>query len=146
MATTLAAVQAGTDLAIANKESIVCGGKLILSEAKKSGARVLPVDSEHSAIFQCLGDGRELEGLTITASGGPFRNATLEEMSQKLPAEAAAHPNWDMGIKNSIDSATLMNKALEFIEEDELVEVTPVSIRLRKKMLLEHERRKAARG
>ncbi|KJS26526.1 MAG: 1-deoxy-D-xylulose 5-phosphate reductoisomerase [Hyphomonadaceae bacterium BRH_c29] len=124
---TLAAVQAGNDVAIANKESVVCGGRLILEEAKKAGVRVLPVDSEHSAIHQCLGDGRQLERLTITASGGPFRTATLEEMRRATPAEAAAHPNWSMGIKNSIDSATLMNKALEFIEAAYLFDV-PASV------------------
>ena len=113
---TLAAVEAGNDVAIANKESVVCGGRLILETARKSGADVLPVDSEHSAIFQCLGDGKGLESLTITASGGPFLHATKDEMANATPAQAAAHPNWDMGIKNSIDSATLMNKALEFIE------------------------------
>jgi 1-deoxy-D-xylulose-5-phosphate reductoisomerase len=120
---TLAAVRAGNDVAIANKESVVCGGRLILEEAEKTGARVLPVDSEHSAIHQCLGDGRELERLTITASGGPFRTATLDQMRQATPAQAAAHPNWAMGIKNSIDSATLMNKALEFIEAAYLFDV-----------------------
>jgi 1-deoxy-D-xylulose-5-phosphate reductoisomerase len=124
---TLAAVQAGNDVAIANKESVVCGGRLILEEAKKAGVRVLPVDSEHSAIHQCLGDGRQLERLTITASGGPFRTATIEEMRRATPAEAAAHPNWSMGIKNSIDSATLMNKALEFIEAAYLFDV-PASV------------------
>lgn len=113
---TLSAVQAGNDVAIANKESVVCGGKLVLSEAKRRGVTVLPVDSEHSAIFQCLGDGKSLSRLTITASGGPFRTATLNEMRIATPQQAAAHPNWAMGVKNSIDSATLMNKALEFIE------------------------------
>lgn len=113
---TLAAVQAGNDVAIANKESVVCGGRLILEEAKKAGVTVLPVDSEHSAIHQCLGDGKSLERLTITASGGPFRTATLDQMRVASPEAAAAHPNWAMGIKNSIDSATLMNKALELIE------------------------------
>ncbi len=113
---TLAAVQAGNDVAIANKESVVCGGDLVLAEAKRKGVTVLPVDSEHSAIFQCLGDGKLLSKLVITASGGPFRTSTLEEMRIATPAQAAAHPNWSMGIKNSIDSATLMNKALEFIE------------------------------
>ena len=113
---TLSAVRAGNDIAIANKESIVCGGRLILQEARKAGVKVLPVDSEHSAIFQCLGDGRQLDQLTITASGGPFRTASLSEMRSASPQQAAAHPNWSMGIKNSIDSATLMNKALEFIE------------------------------
>ena len=121
---TLAAVDAGNDVAIANKESIVCGGPLILDTARKTGAKVLPVDSEHSAIFQCVGDGRNLESLTITASGGPFLNASLAEMAKATPAQAAAHPNWDMGIKNSIDSATLMNKALEFIEAAYLFNIT----------------------
>lgn len=123
LSSTLAAIRQGTDVAIANKESIVCGGKLILSEAARTGARILPVDSEHSGIFQALGDGKSLEKLTITASGGPFRTATLEQMAAATPAEAAAHPNWDMGIKNSIDSATLMNKALEFIEAAYLFDV-----------------------
>lgn len=113
---TLAAVRAGNDVAIANKESIVCGGPLMLAEAARSGARILPVDSEHSAIFQCLGDGRSVERMTITASGGPFRTWELEEMAGATPRQAAAHPVWSMGIKNSIDSASLMNKALEFIE------------------------------
>ena len=121
---TVAAAQAGNDVAIANKESVVCGGRLILDTARKSGAKVLPVDSEHSAIFQCLGDGKGLESLTITASGGPFLHATKEEMAKATPAQAAAHPNWDMGIKNSIDSATLMNKALEFIEAAYLFDTT----------------------
>ena len=123
LSSTLAAIRRGTDVAIANKESIVCGGKLILSEAARTGARILPVDSEHSGIFQALGDGKSLEKLTITASGGPFRTATLGQMAAATPAEAAAHPNWDMGIKNSIDSATLMNKALEFIEAAYLFDV-----------------------
>ncbi|KCZ48268.1 hypothetical protein HY17_17385 [Hyphomonas sp. CY54-11-8] len=120
---TLAAVQAGNDVAIANKESVVCGGRLILEEARKAGVMVLPVDSEHSAIHQCLGDGKSLERLTITASGGPFRTATLDEMRTASPEAAAAHPNWAMGIKNSIDSATLMNKALELIEAAYLFDV-----------------------
>ena len=123
LSSTLAAVRQGTDVAIANKESIVCGGRLILAEAMRTGARVLPVDSEHSGIFQALGDGKSLEKLTITASGGPFRTASREQMGVATPAEAAAHPNWDMGIKNSIDSATLMNKALEFIEAAYLFDV-----------------------
>lgn len=125
---TLSAVRAGNDVAIANKESIVCGGQVILTEAQKHGAKVLPVDSEHSAIFQCLGDGRSIELLTITASGGPFRTASLAEMARATPAQAAAHPNWSMGIKNSIDSATLMNKALEFIEASVLFDMPPERI------------------
>ena len=128
LASTLAAVRQGTDVAIANKESIVCGGKLILSEAARSGARILPVDSEHSGIFQSIGDGRSLEKLSITASGGPFRTASLGQMAGATPAEAAAHPNWAMGIKNSIDSATLMNKALEFIEAAYLFDVDAAQI------------------
>lgn len=120
---TIAAVRAGNDVAIANKESVVCGGRLILQEATLSGVKILPVDSEHSAIYQCLGDGRALEKMTITASGGPFRTSGLEEMRGATPQQAAAHPNWSMGIKNSIDSATLMNKALEFIEAGFLFDV-----------------------
>lgn len=116
LASTLAAIGKGTDVAIANKESIVCAGHIIKREAEKTGAAILPVDSEHNAIFQVLQSRDSLEGLTITASGGPFLNWTREEMRVATPKQAAAHPNWDMGIKNSIDSATLMNKALEFIE------------------------------
>lgn len=116
LASTLAAVRAGTTVALANKESIVCAGALLLDTAQRCGATVLPVDSEHNAIFQVWQDGRSVERLTITASGGPFRTASQEAMARATPAEARAHPNWDMGLKNSIDSATLMNKALEFIE------------------------------
>ncbi len=113
---TLAAVSEGIDVAIANKESVVCGGQLILSRARQTGAKILPVDSEHNAIFQLIQSDQQPEKLTITASGGPFLRSSKEQMSVATPAEAAAHPNWDMGIKNSIDSATLMNKALEYIE------------------------------
>ena len=116
LASTLAAVRAGTTVALANKESIVCAGSLLLSEARRTGAKILPVDSEHNAIFQVFQDRAQVERLTITASGGPFRSHTLDEMACATPDQAKAHPNWDMGIKNSIDSATLMNKALEFIE------------------------------
>jgi len=113
---TMAAVEAGNNLALANKESLVCAGAILVDAAERAGISILPVDSEHSAIFQCLGDGRSLEKLTLTASGGPFRLASLEEMARATPAQAAAHPKWDMGVKISIDSATLMNKALELIE------------------------------
>ena len=116
LASTLAAVRAGTTVALANKESIVCAGRLLLSEARRTGATILPVDSEHNAIFQVLQDKERVEKLTITASGGPFRTFALEQMAAATPDQAKVHPNWDMGIKNSIDSATLMNKALEFIE------------------------------
>ncbi len=125
LSSTLAAVRAGTDVAIANKESVVCGGRLLFSEAAKSGARILPVDSEHNAIFQSLGDGRALEKLTITASGGPFRLASMDQMARATPEQAASHPNWSMGQKISIDSATLMNKALEFIEAAVLFKIDP---------------------
>lgn len=113
---TMAAVEAGNHLALANKESLVCAGSILLDAADRAGISIMPVDSEHSAIFQCLGDGRSLEKLTLTASGGPFRLASLEEMARATPAQAAAHPKWSMGLKISIDSATLMNKALELIE------------------------------
>jgi 1-deoxy-D-xylulose-5-phosphate reductoisomerase len=113
---TMAAVGAGNHLALANKESIVCAGTILLDAAQKANVSILPVDSEHSAIFQCLGDGRMLDHLTLTASGGPFRLSTLDEMARATPAQAAAHPKWSMGLKISIDSATLMNKALELIE------------------------------
>jgi 1-deoxy-D-xylulose-5-phosphate reductoisomerase len=113
---TMAAVEAGNPLALANKESLVCAGSILLDAADRTGVSIMPVDSEHSAIFQCLGDGRSLEKLTLTASGGPFRLASLEEMAAATPAQAAAHPKWSMGLKISIDSATLMNKALELIE------------------------------
>lgn len=116
LASTLAAVQAGYTVALANKESIVCAGALILAEAARTGATILPVDSEHNAIFQVWQEGRGLEKLTITASGGPFRTADRATLAVASPDAAKAHPNWDMGPKNSIDSATLMNKALEFIE------------------------------
>lgn len=120
---TLAAVKAGHDVAIANKESVVAGGGLIFSAAQESGSKIIPVDSEHNAIFQILEDGKALEKVTITASGGPFRAHTLEQLGFVTPSEAAAHPNWSMGIKNSIDSATLMNKALEFIEASYLFRI-----------------------
>ncbi len=113
---TMAAVNAGNHLALANKESLVCAGTILIEAAERAGVSILPVDSEHSAIFQCLGDGRALEKLTLTASGGPFRLTPLDEMARATPAEAAAHPKWSMGVKISIDSATLMNKALELIE------------------------------
>jgi len=113
---TMAAVKAGNHLALANKESIVCAGSILIDAAARARISILPVDSEHSAIFQCIGDGRSLDKLTLTASGGPFRTTSLEDMARATPAQAAAHPKWSMGLKISIDSATLMNKALELIE------------------------------
>lgn len=116
LGSTLAAIRAGNDVALANKESIVCAGEILKAEAARSGARILPVDSEHNAIFQVLDRARAPEGIILTASGGPFRTSSLEDMRRATPETAAAHPNWSMGVKNSIDSATLMNKALELIE------------------------------
>ena len=128
LASTLAAAEEGTDIAIANKESIVCAGSIILETARKSGANVIPVDSEHNAIFQALQRKNDVESLTITASGGPFLRRSREECRKVTPTEAKSHPNWDMGVKNSIDSATLMNKALEYIEAAYLFDMPPSKI------------------
>ncbi len=115
---TMAAVRAGKDVALANKETLVMAGDLVMREASERGVRILPVDSEHSAVFQSLQghDVRDLRRIILTASGGPFRETPLEEMSRITPAQALNHPNWDMGPKVTIDSATLMNKGLEVIE------------------------------
>lgn len=115
---TMAAVEAGRTVALANKEALVTAGDLMTDAAKRSGATMLPVDSEHNAIFQCLaGSQREqVARIILTASGGPFRTATAEWMRTATPAQAVAHPNWEMGAKISVDSATLMNKGLELIE------------------------------
>ena len=113
------ALSQGIDVALANKESIVAGGELVTSIAQKTGARILPVDSEHSAIFQCLqgcNDKQETENIYLTASGGPFRDYSASELEEVTAAEALKHPNWDMGDKVTIDSSTLMNKGLEVIE------------------------------
>ncbi|MFX3653864.1 MAG: 1-deoxy-D-xylulose-5-phosphate reductoisomerase [Paracoccaceae bacterium] len=118
LAPTLAAAGTGATIALANKECLVSAGGLFLGTAKAAGARVIPVDSEHSAIFQCLdaNAGRAPVRFILTASGGPFRDWPLEKMRDVTPKAAAAHPNWDMGIKISIDSASMFNKALEMIE------------------------------
>jgi 1-deoxy-D-xylulose-5-phosphate reductoisomerase len=112
------AVDRGIDVAVANKELIVAAGELLVAHAKRSGAQLLPVDSEHSAIFQCLqGAPRErIASIILTASGGPFRDRSAEEIASATLADALAHPTWQMGVKNTIDSATLMNKGLEVIE------------------------------
>ncbi len=114
----IAAVQAGKILALANKEALVCGGQLLLDEAERNGATILPMDSEHNAIFQILErSGTEgIDRITLTASGGPLLDRPLAELENVTPAEALAHPTWDMGAKISIDSATMMNKGLELIE------------------------------
>ena len=115
---TMAAVEAGRTVALANKEALVTAGPLMIEAAERSGATLLPLDSEHNAIFQCLAGNRhqDVAKLILTASGGPFRNASAAVMRDASPAEAVAHPNWSMGAKISVDSATLMNKGLELIE------------------------------
>lgn len=116
---TLAAIQAQKTLALANKETLVAGGHLVTNTAKAYGVDILPVDSEHSAIFQCLQGSPEkgaVKKLILTASGGPFFGKTLAELENVTAADALKHPNWDMGAKITIDSATMMNKGLEFIE------------------------------
>jgi 1-deoxy-D-xylulose-5-phosphate reductoisomerase len=123
LAPTLAALRRGAHVAIANKESLVCAGPLMIAEAKAHGSRILPVDSEHNAIFQVLQDPAHVEGLTLTASGGPFRTWNKARMAAATPSEAKAHPNWAMGAKNSIDSATLINKGLELIEASYLFDM-----------------------
>ena len=116
---TLAAVEAGKRIALANKETLVCGGELVMDGAARSGAEIVPVDSEHSAIFQCLqgcADRREIKRLILTCSGGPFYGMTAEEVGKMTRADALRHPNWTMGPKITVDCATLMNKGLEVIE------------------------------
>jgi len=119
---TLAALERGRTVALANKESLVSAGSLMMDAARSSGATLLPVDSEHNAIFQCLAGGRlaEVRKITLTASGGPFRTMPLEAMRTVTPAQAVKHPNWSMGAKISVDSATMMNKGLELIEAGHL--------------------------
>lgn len=127
---TLCAVQAGKRVLIANKEPLVMTGKLFMREAKKSGATILPIDSEHNAIFQCLPSHQDstqaalgVKRLHLTASGGPFRGRPLSDLVGITPQQACAHPNWSMGQKISVDSATLMNKGLELIEATALFEI-----------------------
>ena len=115
---TLAAIERGATVGLANKETLVCAGKLMIDACARNGARLIPVDSEHNAIFQVLEEGHRasIRRIILTASGGPFRSMPLSEMSHITPAQAVAHPNWDMGPKISVDSATMMNKGLELIE------------------------------
>ncbi len=118
LAPTIAAARRGATVALANKECLVCAGDLLLSEVADSGATLLPVDSEHNAIFQVFnfGEPEKVERVILTASGGPFRETPLADMRDVTPEQAVAHPNWDMGAKISVDSATMMNKGLELIE------------------------------
>jgi len=118
----MAAIEAGRTVALANKESLVTAGELMISTARRSGAIILPVDSEHNAIFQCLADNRscDIARLVLTASGGPFRERSRDQMAAMTPEQAVAHPNWSMGAKISVDSATMMNKGLELIEAHHL--------------------------
>ncbi|KEQ55288.1 1-deoxy-D-xylulose-5-phosphate reductoisomerase [Sphingobium chlorophenolicum] len=122
---TMAALKAGGTVALANKESLVSAGALMMDAVSASGATLLPVDSEHNAIFQCLAGSRmeDVARITLTASGGPFRTRSREEMRGITPAQAVAHPNWSMGAKISVDSATMMNKGLELIEAAHLFPV-----------------------
>ncbi|AWN50719.1 1-deoxy-D-xylulose-5-phosphate reductoisomerase [Methylobacterium sp. 17Sr1-1] len=119
---TCAAIRQGRTVALANKESLVCAGDAFMRDAKKYGARILPMDSEHNALEQSIGTGRvdDITRMTITASGGPFRTASRERIAAASAADAAAHPTWSMGMKINIDSATLMNKGLELIEAHHL--------------------------
>lgn len=118
LASTVAAVKAGKTIALANKETLVAAGHIVMDLAAKHHARILPVDSEHSAIFQCLmgSAGADIEKIHLTASGGPFRTWSREDIAKATPAQALNHPNWSMGSKITIDSATMMNKGLEIIE------------------------------
>lgn len=138
---TLAAARAGKRVMLANKEALVMAGSLFMTACREGGARILPVDSEHNAIFQCLpaeqamrvagaqprvnGDGRQVQRIILTASGGPFRQWTPEQMAAVTPEQACAHPNWEMGRKISVDSATMMNKGLELIEASYLFDMPP---------------------
>lgn len=127
---TLAAIRAGKRIALANKETLVCAGELVMAQARRWGAEIVPVDSEHSAIFQCLQGAHkgEVHRLIITASGGPFYGKDRKALSLVTKEQALRHPNWTMGAKITIDSATLMNKGLEFIEAMRLYELPPEKI------------------
>lgn len=127
---TLAAIERGATVALANKECLVCAGSLFMRRAKAAGAAVLPVDSEHNAVFQALGAGRreDVSRVILTASGGPFRTWTLDEIKAATPEQALKHPNWSMGPKVTIDSATLINKGLEIIEAHHLFALAPDEI------------------
>jgi len=127
---TIQAIQAGKDIALATKEVLVAAGEIITRLAKKHEVRITPIDSEHSAIAQCIGNAKpqDIQRIILTASGGPFLNKSLQQLSNATPRNALKHPNWDMGAKISIDSATMMNKGLEVIEAYWLFQVPPQHI------------------
>ena len=129
---TLAAIRCGKRIALANKETLVCAGDLVMRAAKEYGAEIVPVDSEHSAIFQCLqgAQGNPVKNLILTASGGPFLGMNIYELAMVTKEQALKNPNWDMGAKVTIDSATLMNKGLEYIEAMHLFGVSPDQIKI----------------
>ncbi len=133
LVSTFAAVEAGNHIALANKESMVSAGALLVRAAADHNARIFPIDSEHSALFQCLEAGRreDLHHIVLTASGGPFRTTPLTDLYQVTPQQAARHPNWDMGAKITVDSATMMNKGLEVIEARWLFDLDPDQIVVR---------------
>ncbi len=129
---TMAAVRRGAIIGLANKECLVCAGELMMGDIKKYGATMVPVDSEHSAIYQVFDfeNAEKVEAVILTASGGPFRSMPIEQMATVTPAQAVAHPNWDMGAKISVDSATMMNKGLELIEAFHLFPVAERQIEI----------------
>lgn len=129
---TLKAIEAGIDVALANKETLVAGGELVMRSAAEKKVKIYPIDSEHSAIFQCLqgNDPKQLHKIILTASGGPFFGKTKDELKNVTVEQALNHPNWSMGSKITIDSATLMNKGLEFIEAKWLFDVKPENIEI----------------
>jgi len=128
LASTLAAVRAGKRVLVANKEALVMAGPLVMRAAREGGAQIVPVDSEHNAVFQCFSGKGFVRKIMLTASGGPFRGAPLESLKGVTPEQACAHPNWSMGRKISVDSATMMNKGLEVIEARWLFDVAPERI------------------
>lgn len=132
LAPTMAAIERGGVIALANKEALVSAGDVMTAAVARHGATLLPVDSEHNAIFQCLAgnDISHVHAITLTASGGPFRDWSLEQLQRATPAEAVKHPNWSMGAKISVDSATMMNKGLEFIEAFHLFPVGVERLRI----------------
>ncbi len=128
---TLCAIEQGKNIALANKETLVAGGELVMGKAKEKGVAILPVDSEHSAIFQCLqgmNKKEELKSIILTASGGPFFGKTRDELKDVTVAQALKHPNWSMGAKITVDSATMMNKGLELIEAVWLFDIDPSKV------------------